>query len=67
MSVMSVKITYRFSESLFESTFYFGNGKSKKDEQTLLSLNNSGGLMSKHDERTQHRRKTFDFEFDIVN
>ena len=22
--------------------------------------------MSKHDERTQHRRKTFDFEFDVV-
>ena len=65
MSVMSVKITYRFSESLFYSTLYFGNRKSKKDEH--WSLNNSGGLMSKHDERTQHRRKTFDFESDVVN
>ena len=23
--------------------------------------------MSKHDEKTQHRKKTFDFEFDVVN
>jgi hypothetical protein len=46
---MSVKITYRFSESLFYLTFYIGNGKSKK--------NNSGGLMSNHDERKEHHRK----------